>query len=130
MKTRHVSFVLGPLMLSASLLHAQTTPAPDHANHQHLAPAPGAASLPAFIPPVTEAGRAAAFPDVGGHAMLDTATNYFVLFDQFEWQSGRSTDAFAWDTKGWIGKDRDRFWFRSEGDRAGSRTEQAQLNLL
>lgn len=109
---------------------APAAPTDPHAGHQHAAPAQGATNLPAFIPPLTDADRAAAFPDVGGHAMHDASTNYFVLFDQFEWQSGRSTDAFAWDTKGWIGKDRDRFWFRSEGDRTGSRTEQAQLNLL
>ena len=37
---------------------------------------------------VTDADREAAFPDVRGHATRDTAINYFVLFDQFETQSG------------------------------------------
>jgi len=110
--------------------HGQPTPPPatadDHAAHQPPAPV----SLPEFIPPVTDADRQAAFPDVQGHAVHDMAVNHFVLFDQFEWQAGRSDDAFSWDTEGWIGQDRNRFWFRTEGDRAGGRTEQAQTHLL
>lgn len=114
------------------------------AQHQHQAPPPAAtaptedqsahqaqtAPLPASIPPVTDAGRKAAFPDVQGHSVHDRAVNYFVLFDQLEWQSGGGSDAFSWDTKGWVGQDRNRFWFRTEGDRADGRTEQAQVNLL
>lgn len=103
-----------------------TTPPPnEHAGHQ----APPV-ERPSFIPPITEADRTAAFPDVQGHAVHDMAINYFVLFDQIEWQSGGGTDAFSWDTKGWVGQDRNRFWFRSEGERADGRTEQAQVNLL
>ncbi len=60
----------------------------------------------------------------------DNAVNYFVLFDQLEWQTGGGSDAFSWDTKGWVGQDRNRLWFRTEGDRAGGRTEQAQVHLL
>jgi copper resistance protein B len=97
----------------------------DHAAHH-----PPSAPLPPFIPPVTDADRRAAFPDVQGHGVHDKSINYFVLFDQLEWQSGGGSRAFSWDTKGWVGQDRDRFWFRAEGDRAGGRTEQAQVNLL
>ena len=104
---------------------ATTTPPNEHAGHQ--APT---VERPSFIPPITEADRKAAFPDVQGHAVHDMAINYFVLFDQLEWQSGGGTDAFSWDTKGWVGQDRNRFWFRSEGERADGRTEQAQVNLL
>jgi copper resistance protein B len=56
--------------------------------------------------------------------------NYFVMFDQLEWQTGSGADAFSWDTKGWIGQDVNRFWFRTEGERADGRTEEAQVNLL
>ena len=104
---------------------AATTPPHEHAGHQAPTVEP-----PSFIPPITEADRQAAFPDVQGHAVHDMAINYFVLFDQLEWQSGGGTDAFSWDTKGWVGQDRHRFWFRSEGERADGRTEQAQVNLL
>ena len=104
---------------------ATTTPPNEHAAHQ--APT---VERPSFIPPITDVDRKAAFPDVQGHAVHDMAINYFVLFDQLEWQSGGGTDAFSWDTKGWVGQDRNRFWFRSEGERADGRTEQAQVNLL
>jgi len=100
-------------------------PPDDHSPHQSPA-----TPLPPFIPPVTDADRKAAFPDVQGHPAHDRSINYFVLFDQLEWQTGSGADAFSWDTKGWVGQDRNRFWFRSEGDRAGGRTEQAQTNLL
>jgi copper resistance protein B len=102
-----------------------TAPLPDHSSHQAQA-----APLPSFIPPVTDADRRAAFPDVEGHAVHDMSINYFVVFDLLEWQTGGGTDAFSWDTKGWVGQDRNRLWFRTEGDRAGGRTEQAQVNLL
>jgi copper resistance protein B len=104
---------------------APTAPPEDHAADQRPA-----TPLPPFVPPVTDADRQAAFPDVQGHPAHDTSINYFVLFDQLEWQTGSESDVFSWDTKGWIGQDRHRLWFRTEGDRAGGRTEQAQVNLL
>lgn len=104
---------------------APTVPPDDHSPHQSPAP-----PLPAFVPPVTDADRQAAFPDVHGHTVHDMSVNYFVLFDQLEWQTGSGSDAFSWDTKGWVGQDRNRLWFRTEGDRADGRTEQAQVNLL
>ena len=107
---------------------SSTAPPPaieDHSAHQVEA-----APLPAFIPPVTDVDRKAAFPDVQGHSVHDMSVNYFVLFDQLEWQTGGGSDAFSWDTKGWVGQDRNRFWFRTEGDRVDGRTEQAQVNLL
>ena len=81
-------------------------------------------------PPVTDAERAAAFPDVDGHAAHDTAVNYFVLFDQLEWQSLDGGDSGAWDTKGWIGGDRNRFWFRTEGDVRDASFAATQTHVL
>jgi copper resistance protein B len=104
---------------------APTAPPADHSAHQSPAP-----PLPPFVPPVTDADRQAAFPDVQGHTVHDMSINYFVLFDQLEWQTGGGSNAFSWDTKGWVGQDRNRLWFRTEGDRAGGRTEQAQTHLL
>jgi copper resistance protein B len=104
---------------------ASTAPPDDHSQHQSPAP-----PLPRFIPTVTDADRRAAFPDVQGHAAHDTSINYFVLFDQLEWQTGSGSDAFSWDTKGWVGQDLNRLWFRTEGDRPDGRTEQAQVNVL
>jgi copper resistance protein B len=114
-----------PHQHTAPQIPTPPSPGEDHAQHQ-----PPPATLPSFIPLVTDADRAAAFPEVHGHTVHDQAVNYFVLFDQLEWQTGTGADAFSWDTKGWVGRDRTRFWFRTEGDRSGGRTEQAQTHLL
>jgi copper resistance protein B len=79
---------------------------------------------------VTDADRAAAFPEVEGHAVHDDAVNYFVLVDQLEWQAGRGAPGFGWDSRGWVGRDRDRFWFRTEGERDADRFGDAQAHLL
>jgi copper resistance protein B len=67
------------------------------------------------LPPLTDADRAAAFPDVHGHTVHDDAVHYLVLFDRLEGRTGAGPGGLAWDSHGWIGRDRDRLWFRSEG---------------
>ncbi|MPZ20775.1 MAG: copper resistance protein CopB [Luteitalea sp.] len=86
--------------------------------------------LPPNVPPLTDADREAAFPDVQGHKTLDNALNYFLLFDQLEGLAGGDQAAGSWDTKGWIGWDRDRFWFRTEGEGEGGRLGKAEAHLL
>jgi len=90
-----------------------------------LLPAPSSGQ----VAPITDADRAAAFPDVEGHVVHD-AVNYFVLFDQLEWQGGDGRAGASWDMKGWIGGDRDRFWFRTEGDARQTRLASTQTHFL
>jgi copper resistance protein B len=78
---------------------------------------------------VTDAERDAAFPDVGEHPAHDRTVNYFVLFDQLEWQDRRG-GAASWDTKGWVGGDVNRFWFRTEGDTEGDTLLAAHTHAL
>ena len=112
--------------------HGQKPPAADkpkgqadpHAGH-------GAhADLPPFIPPVTDADRAAAFPDVEGHTVHDDDVNFLALADQLEWQGGDGDSGFVWSGRGWVGKDRDRVWLRTEGESEGGRVESADVHLL
>ncbi len=122
--------------------HGSPPPAPplppsveDHSAHQDSAPSEDCAARaeqapPPSVTPVTEAARQAAFPDVQGHTVHDRAVHYFVLFDQLEGQTGHGPDGVSWDVKGWVGQDRNRLWFRAEGERFGGRFEQAQTNLL
>ena len=106
----------------------QKPPQPGAVDHsQHQKPS---TELPPFIPPITEEDRNDAFPDVGGHAVHDRGLNYFVLFDQLEWQSGSGAAGLNVDTKGWIGGDRNRFWFRAEGDSEDGRVGEAETHLL
>ncbi len=82
-----------------------------------LAQTPPPRGLPPFIPPLTDEDRAAAFPDVGEHAPGHSSRiNYFVIFDQLEWQRAGSGSVFNLESKGWIGGDINRFWFRLEGE--------------
>jgi copper resistance protein B len=118
---------------------AQQPPPPDpHAGHVHPAPpaAPPAATpaepakLPSFIPVPTDADRAAAFPDVGGHAVHDDAVRAYILADELEWRAGGDRDGAHWDLDGWIGKDVRRLWLRTEGISEGDRLDEAHAHVL
>ena len=99
--------------------------ATDHSqHHQH------SGELPAFIPRVTDEDRRAAFPDVEGHTTHDNRWNYFSLFDQLEWQSNAGGTGVNVDTKAWVGGDRNRFWFRAEGDGEDGRVGEAETHVL
>jgi copper resistance protein B len=86
--------------------------------------------LPAFIPQLTDEDRRAAFPDVEGHAVHDQAVHSFVLLDQLEWQAAGSEWGINLDSRGWVGRDRDRLWLRAEGDTERDRVGEAQAHLL
>jgi copper resistance protein B len=64
------------------------------------------------------------------HAVHDRAVNYFVLFDQFEWQWNADGSGANVDAKGWMGQDRDRFWFRAEGDGDDGRMKEVGTDVL
>ena len=135
--TRALTVLL--LIAMSSAAFAQTDP---HAGHHQPASQAGeqkkeqktqkepAAPLPPFIPPVTDEMRKAAFQDLAGHAVHDRAVNYYVLVDQLEWQHGAGANGVSIDTRGWVGRDRNRLWFRAEGDGADGRVEEAQTHLL
>jgi copper resistance protein B len=101
----------------------------DHSQMQHAAPAPTSESRTP-IPPITEADREAAFPDVHGHKMDDNAINSFVLFDQLEYQNADTGSVLAWNAMGWVGGDIDRLWWRSEGERTNGTTEAAEVQAF
>jgi copper resistance protein B len=104
------------------------TPPQDHSAHQKPAEQK---QYPAGIPAVTDEDRAAAFPDLNGqHTVHDDAVHYYVLFDQLEWQSGDGVTSGTWDNKGWIGKDVNRFWFRTEGEAEDGDLGEAQAHAL
>lgn len=96
-----------------------------HAHHGHEA-----VVLPPFIPPITDDDRQAAFPAVDGHSVHDEDMNYFALADELEWQGGDGEPGFVWKGRGWVGKDRDRLWLRTEGESESGRLESAEVHLL
>ena len=127
----------------AALLFSTGAPAfaraASHAGHQQEQPKPNAPAaepatkpgeLPPFIPPVTEETRKMAFPDVEGHAVHDRAVSYYVLVDQLEWQASEGGNGVSIDSRAWIGRDRDRLWFRAEGNGEGGRVGEAHSHVL
>lgn len=82
------------------------------------------------IPPVTPADRAAAFPDVAGHAVHDKSAHYFALLDRLEVQDADDGSAFAWEGLGWVGTDLNRMWTRTEGESVDGNMESAEIEVF
>lgn len=100
-------------------------------HHDHAGTDTAAQPLPAFVPAITAEDRAAAFPaDLEGHHPHDRAVNYFVLVDQFDVQRRDGRIGVNWDARGWVGRDKDRLWFRTEGETDRDRLEDGEAHLL
>lgn len=100
-----------------------------HAGHRKTAPPDS--YTPVLEP--TEEERAAAFPDLGGmdlRTIMDTPLMVYVLLDQFEWVDTEEGSGLSWEGLGWLGTDKQRLWVRTEGKRADSEIEDAELQLL
>ena len=82
-------------------------------------------------PALTDADRAAAFPNLDGHDMSghmdDDPFVWMVMADRFEWQQG---DTLAWEGSAWLGYDRSRLWLRSEGERESGHGTDAKIEAL
>lgn len=105
----------------------------DHAAMGHAMADPDLpASAPPLtpIPPVTPADRAAAFPDVAGHAVHGTSIHYFALVDRLETWDADAGAAFAWEGLGWVGNDLDRMWVRTEGESVDGALESADIEVF
>lgn len=121
----------------------------DHAGHDdHAAPpdcTPGHAAMghctmprssaPAEpltpVPPVTDADRAAAFPDLHQHSMQHPSpVTAKVSFERLEaWDTDQGTGQH-WQANAWFGGDIHRLWLRGEGQRLGSRTGSSNIEAL
>jgi copper resistance protein B len=62
--------------------------------------------------------------------MDDAAALGKLVADQFEWRWGDGADGPAWDVQGWYGSDYNKLWFKTEGVRVGSVTEDGRAELL
>lgn len=58
-----------------------------------------------------------------GMAMADDAMHSMVLFDQLEYIRTHGSNGLAWDAQAWFGRDYDKFWFKSEGERLKGSTD-------
>ena len=101
----------------------------DHSrmNHSRMDPA-DAPLMPVPVP--TAADIEAAFPTLHGGHVHGNAPVHYVLVDRLEgWNHGAGSGQ-AWEVNGWYGGDIHRLRLRSEGERAGGKTHDADLELL
>ncbi len=68
--------------------------------------------------------------DHGGHTVHDRQINFHVLFDQLEWQFVHGEPGWRWDSRTWIGGDRNRVWIRTEGDALDGVLDTAEAQVL
>ncbi len=79
---------------------------------------------------MTDADRAAAFPELASHASHDTRKIGFVQLERLEtWDAGDGS-GLRWEAQGWYGGDLDKLWLRTEGERSDGTTEASDLELL
>jgi copper resistance protein B len=101
----------------------------DHAAMGHDMPIPSDQPRTP-IPPLTDADRIAAFPDVAGHAVHDNAIHSYWLVDRLEGWNADPGTGVGWEALAWIGTDLDRVWLRSEGERVDGSLESADIEVL
>lgn len=82
------------------------------------------------IPTLTDADRAAAFPDLAHGMHHAPERNSFVMFDRLEAVDLDHGRGEAWEAQAWFGSDLNRLWLRSEGERERGHTEAADLEVL
>ena len=115
-----------------ALLVLVMPPATAVAQHDHSQPTQQSRPLGPKepIPPVTDADRKAAFPaGMEGHAVHDRKFNYYVLFDQLEWQ-GMGNGGVTFENTSWLGGDINRVWFRIDGESEDGGLERASVDAL
>ena len=131
--------ILAMLMAASVLTGGQQPPNPtptaakpteDHSAHTAMPQEQSKDKPKEPIPPLTDADRAAAFPQgLEGHAVHNRPINWFVLFDQLEWQGGDS-GGFNLENTSWIGGDVNRLWVRAEGESENGVVETAFVHAL
>ncbi|BDU16390.1 copper resistance protein B [Lysobacter auxotrophicus] len=108
--------------------HGTHQGAVDHAAMGHGTPSQATPREP--IPAITDADRAAAFPQLEHGMHHAPERNSFVLFDRLEAIDLDDGRGEAWEAQAWFGSDIHRLWLRSEGEREHGHTESADLELL
>jgi copper resistance protein B len=113
-------------LLLSGIAFAQPHDHADHARPADHGAESGHVAQEAYAPPLTDADRAAAFPDVGDtdprHGMHRDRIVSFLLFDRLELQDTDHGRALHWDLKASVGGDFRKLWVRSEGERSSGRT--------
>lgn len=68
--------------------------------------------------------------DIAKAAAADDPLLLMGVLDQFEWRDTSGDNTLSWDAQGWLGKDLRKLWFKTDGERTGGETEDAELQFL
>lgn len=55
-------------------------------------------------------------PDFSNDIMMDNQTYVYLITDRLEYYGIEGPDPIVWDIQGWAGSNRNKFWFKSEGE--------------
>jgi copper resistance protein B len=77
--------------------------------------------------PMQNPSRGIAVP---GDTMVDNDVYHQFLLDRLETVRTRDATGWAWDMQGWFGKDLDRLWLKTEGERLFCQTADAKVEAL
>jgi copper resistance protein B len=65
-----------------------------------------------------------------GGGMNDDPLLAMVIVDQLEMRIADGNDPLVWDAEGWLGKDLNKLWIKTEGEYADGQFEEAELQAL
>ncbi|HEY5972274.1 MAG TPA: copper resistance protein B [Pseudoxanthomonas sp.] len=110
--------------------HGQPVPQ-DHSQHQTETKPEEPRATPSLLPEPTAEEHAAAFPDLGGMDMRDHMEDNPLVavlrVDQLEWNQ---EDALGWNLRAGIGRNFDKLWLRSEGEKPENGDAHGNAELL
>lgn len=55
---------------------------------------------------------------------------YKVMIDQLEVREAAGSNPLVWDAEAWVGKDLNKLWFKTEGERVNGKTAEADVQFL
>lgn len=65
-----------------------------------------------------------------GGGMIDDPLLAMVLVDQFELRTGEGDTPLTWDAEGWVGKDLNKLWIKTEGEFLHGSFDEVELQAL
>lgn len=104
----------------------------DHSQMDHSGHSSGDSNhgLREPIPPITDADRAAAFPELQHQHKHGASRHSFWLLDQLEVSDTSDGTEIGWEGIGWVGSDLNRLWLRSKGHALDGSVEKGRIEAL